>query len=34
MLQRRHVLTPAEQVEVSNLKKQKLLMKDRIARLQ
>ena len=32
-LQRRLSLTPAEQVEVSRLKKQKLLMKDRIARL-
>lgn len=32
-LQRRHTLTPAEQIEISQLKKQKLLMKDRIARL-
>ncbi len=33
LLQRRHSLSPAEQAEVSRLKKQKLLMKDRIARL-
>jgi uncharacterized protein YdcH (DUF465 family) len=32
-LERRRALTPAEQAEVSRLKKQKLLMKDRIARL-
>jgi hypothetical protein len=32
-LQRRHTLTPAEQAEISRLKKQKLLTKDRIARL-
>ena len=32
-LQRRTTLTPAEQAEVSRLKKQKLLTKDRIARL-
>jgi len=32
-LQRRHTLTPSEQAEVSRLKKQKLLTKDRIARL-
>lgn len=32
-LERRRALTPAEQVEVSRLKKQKLLTKDRIARL-
>lgn len=32
-LERRRVLTPAEQVEISRLKKQKLLTKDRIARL-
>lgn len=32
-LQRRIALTPAEQAEVSRLKKQKLLTKDRIARL-
>ncbi len=32
-LQRRAALTPAEQAEVSRLKKQKLLTKDRIARL-
>lgn len=33
MLERRRTLTPAEQVEVVRLKKQKLLTKDRIARL-
>jgi len=33
VLERRRALTPAEQVEVSRLKKQKLLTKDRIARL-
>ena len=33
ILERRRALTPAEQVEVSRLKKQKLLTKDRIARL-
>ena len=33
VLERRRSLTPAEQVEVSRLKKQKLLTKDRIARL-
>ena len=32
-LGRRRALTPAEQVEMSRLKKQKLLTKDRIARL-
>lgn len=32
-LERRRTLTPTEQVEVSRLKKQKLLTKDRIARL-
>ena len=32
-LERRRALTPAEQVEMSRLKKQKLLTKDRIARL-
>lgn len=32
-LERRRALTPAEQAEVSRLKKQKLLTKDRIARL-
>ena len=32
-LEKRRALTPAEQVEVSRLKKQKLLTKDRIARL-
>ncbi len=31
--EKRRSLTPAEQVEVSKLKKQKLLTKDRIARL-
>lgn len=33
ILERRRALTPAEQAEMSRLKKQKLLMKDRIARL-
>lgn len=33
MLERRRSLTPTEQVEISRLKKQKLLTKDRIARL-
>ncbi len=33
LLERRRSLTPAEQVEVTRLKKQKLLTKDRIARL-
>ena len=33
MLERRRTLTPAEQVEITRLKKQKLLTKDRIARL-
>lgn len=33
LLERRRALTPTEQVEVSRLKKQKLLTKDRIARL-
>ena len=32
-LERRRALTPAEQAEMSRLKKQKLLTKDRIARL-
>jgi uncharacterized protein YdcH (DUF465 family) len=32
-LERRRALTPAEQAEVSRLKKQKLLTKDKIARL-
>lgn len=32
-LERRRVLSPAEQVEIARLKKQKLLTKDRIARL-
>jgi len=32
-LERRRSLTPAEQAEVSRLKKQKLLTKDRIARI-
>jgi uncharacterized protein YdcH (DUF465 family) len=32
-LERRRALTPAEQVEMSRLKKQKLLTKDRLARL-
>ncbi|HVH40537.1 MAG TPA: YdcH family protein [Gemmatimonadaceae bacterium] len=33
LLERRRSLTPAEQAEISRLKKQKLLTKDRIARL-
>jgi uncharacterized protein YdcH (DUF465 family) len=33
VLERRRSLTPAEQAEMSRLKKQKLLTKDRIARL-
>jgi len=33
VLERRRALTPAEQVEMSRLKKQKLLTKDRLARL-
>ena len=33
ILERRRSLTPAEQLEISKLKKQKLLTKDRIARL-
>jgi uncharacterized protein YdcH (DUF465 family) len=33
LLERRRALTPSEQVEISRLKKQKLLTKDRIARL-
>jgi uncharacterized protein YdcH (DUF465 family) len=33
MLERRRALTPAEQVEITRLKKQKLWTKDRIARL-
>lgn len=33
LLERRRSLTPTEQAEVSRLKKQKLLTKDRIARL-
>jgi uncharacterized protein YdcH (DUF465 family) len=32
-LERRRAPTPAEQVEMSRLKKQKLLTKDRLARL-
>lgn len=32
-LERRRSLTPAEQTEMSRLKKQKLLTKDRLARL-
>ncbi len=32
-LERRRSLTPADQAEISRLKKQKLLTKDRIARL-
>jgi uncharacterized protein YdcH (DUF465 family) len=32
-LERRIVLSPAEQVEISRLKKQKLLTKDKLARL-
>lgn len=33
VLERRRSLTPAERAEISRLKKQKLLTKDRIARL-
>ena len=33
VLERRRSLTPTEQAEISRLKKQKLLTKDRIARL-
>lgn len=33
VLEKRRSLTPAEQLEMSRLKKQKLLTKDRIARL-
>ncbi|MEO8701210.1 MAG: YdcH family protein [Kofleriaceae bacterium] len=33
LLERRRALTPAEQAEISRLKKQKLLTKDRISRL-
>lgn len=33
VLEKRRALTPAEQAEMSRLKKQKLLTKDRIARL-
>ncbi len=33
MLERRRALTPSEQFEITRLKKQKLLTKDRIARL-
>jgi uncharacterized protein YdcH (DUF465 family) len=33
MLERRRALTPSEQVEIIRLKKQKLLTKDRIARV-
>lgn len=33
LLERKRSLTPAEQAEVSRLKKQKLLTKDKIARL-
>ena len=33
MLERRRALLPSEQVEIARLKKQKLLTKDRIARL-
>ena len=33
MLERRRALSPAEQVEITRLKKQKLWTKDRIARL-
>ena len=33
VLERRRSLTPLEQAEISRLKKQKLLTKDRIARL-
>jgi uncharacterized protein YdcH (DUF465 family) len=32
-LERRRALTPAEQIEITRLKKQKLWTKDRIARL-
>ena len=32
-LEKRRALTPAEQVEMSRIKKQKLLTKDKIARL-
>lgn len=32
-LEKRRALTPAEQAEIARLKKQKLLTKDRIARL-
>ncbi len=32
-LEKRRALTPAERTEIANLKKQKLLTKDRIARL-
>lgn len=32
-LEKRHVLTPAERDQIARLKKQKLLTKDRIARL-
>jgi len=33
VLEKRRALTPAEQADLSRLKKQKLLTKDRIARL-
>ena len=33
LLERRRALTPAEQAEITTIKKQKLLTKDRIARL-
>jgi len=33
MLERRRAITPSEQIEIVRLKKQKLLTKDRIARL-
>ena len=33
MLERRRALSPSEQIEITRLKKQKLLTKDRIARL-
>ncbi len=33
VLERRYLLTPAERADLSRLKKQKLLTKDRIARL-
>ena len=33
LLERRRALTPSEQIEIVRLKKQKLLTKDRIARL-